>query len=164
MELFNKRLEKFICHFVVAMTAIMILIGNMQVIYRYVLQKSLTWSEETMRYMNIWITMIGACYGYKKGYFSVITLLSDYLKERSKVGSIVLNTIRIILAVFFFSSLAYFGYRFAIVNMRQLTAATRIPMGLIDIIIPISGIIGLLFVVEEISTFRKNNKGRSEKN
>ena len=46
--------------------AAMSLIIGVQIFMRYVVQESLTWSEELARYLFIWVSYFGVSYGVKK--------------------------------------------------------------------------------------------------
>ena len=130
------------------MASIMIVVAIAQVIARYVLQSSLSWSEELIRYLNIWVTMVGSAYGLKYGYFATITLFSDYLKKKSKVADKVVNIVQVILSIFFYSLLTYFGFKFAFSNMEQLSPTLRIPIGVVNMAMPIGGILGIFFALQ----------------
>ena len=46
----------------------------LQVFYRYVLGSSLSWSEESARFLFIWVVMLGASMGVKEGFHVAVTL------------------------------------------------------------------------------------------
>ncbi|WP_337997707.1 TRAP transporter small permease [Oleispirillum naphthae] len=56
----NATANRLIGHAVVLLFAAMTTIILMQVFFRYVLENSLSWSEELARYMFIWLTFLGA--------------------------------------------------------------------------------------------------------
>jgi len=58
----DENLEKVICVTLLAAMSVLIVV---QVFFRYVLQNSLSWSEELARYMFIWLIYIGISYGVK---------------------------------------------------------------------------------------------------
>lgn len=60
MRRFLDLLDKIIIAVLILILSVMLLVGAMQVIWRYVLQQSLSWSEELMRYLYVWATMLGA--------------------------------------------------------------------------------------------------------
>lgn len=62
LKLIDEYLEMSIC--VVLMIAIAVVLG-LQVFMRYVMQDSLSWSEELSRYMFIWLIYVGISYGAK---------------------------------------------------------------------------------------------------
>lgn len=66
------------------LTAMSLLIGA-QVFMRYVMQNSLTWSEELARYCFIWATYIGVSYGVKERAHICVTAVKDLFSERIRV-------------------------------------------------------------------------------
>jgi len=56
----NATANRLIGHVVVLFFAAMTTIILMQVFFRYVLENSLSWSEELARYLFIWLTFLGA--------------------------------------------------------------------------------------------------------
>ena len=62
LRLVNDKLEIFIC---VILMSVMAVLLNIQVFMRYVVQNSLSWTEELARYIFIWLVYIGISYGTK---------------------------------------------------------------------------------------------------
>ena len=65
-------LEAFLCLLLVALVALIFT----QVVTRYVLQVSLSWSEELARYLLMWLAMLSAAYGFKtRAHFALVFLV-----------------------------------------------------------------------------------------
>ena len=62
LKFLDENFELYIC--IVLMSA-MALILFVQVVMRYVLQSSLSWSEELARYLFVWLVYLGISYGAK---------------------------------------------------------------------------------------------------
>ncbi len=62
LKLLNEKLEMYICITLMSIIAIVLFI---QVFMRYVVQASLSWSEELARYLFVWLVYIGISYGAK---------------------------------------------------------------------------------------------------
>ena len=91
IKLIDDYLEMSIC--VVLISIIAIVLG-LQVFMRYVMQDSLSWSEELSRYLFVWLIYVGISYGAKimrhikidaslymfpKAYRSYIVIVGDFL-------------------------------------------------------------------------------------
>ena len=62
LKFLNDYLEETIC---IILMSVMTIIIFIQVIMRYVMHNSLSWSEELARYCFIWLIYIGVAYGCK---------------------------------------------------------------------------------------------------
>lgn len=63
LHFLNDYLEESIC---VTLMSVMTVVIFIQVVMRYVMHNSLSWSEELARYCFIWLIYIGVAYGCKK--------------------------------------------------------------------------------------------------
>ncbi len=61
-----------------AMTVIIFL----QVLFRYVLEFSLSWSEELARYLFVWLTFLGAGVAMRDGSHIEVSLVADLVKPK----------------------------------------------------------------------------------
>ena len=65
-------LEASLCLLLIALVALIFT----QVVTRYVLQVSLSWSEELARYLLMWLAMLSAAYGFKtRAHFALVFLV-----------------------------------------------------------------------------------------
>ncbi|MBQ6323024.1 MAG: TRAP transporter small permease [Lachnospiraceae bacterium] len=161
MKLLKKicdKIETSINVLLVIAAVLMIVIGLLQIIFRYVLQHSLSWSEETIRYLHVWVTTIGAAAVFYKGTFTSITIISDILEKKSKLTGKALTVIRYIFPFIFYGVLLYQGFNLSTVYMKKLTAATRIPMGIVYMCIPITGFLGVIFNIARLPEFLEKMK------
>ena len=62
LKFLNDYLEETIC---IILMSVMTIIIFIQVIMRYVMHNSLSWSEELARYCFVWLIYIGVAYGCK---------------------------------------------------------------------------------------------------
>ncbi|MBW6419761.1 TRAP transporter small permease [Celeribacter sp. PS-C1] len=63
----------------------MSLLIGLQVFMRYVMEASLTWSEELARYLFIWATYIGVSYGVRLQAHIRVTAFSELLPDRGQI-------------------------------------------------------------------------------
>ena len=74
MKTMQKGLKRFndstiwLCNQVeIALIALMMIVILIQVFFRYVLNNSLVWPEETARFLMVWMTFIAAPIAYRMG-------------------------------------------------------------------------------------------------
>ncbi len=98
-----------------------------QVVFRYVFNHSIYWSEEVGRYLLIWITFVGASVGFKRKAHVGI----DFLYERAR-GAIkdYLNIIIEIFILLLSAVMLIYGIKLSIFVRFQLSPALFLPMSL----------------------------------
>ena len=130
---------------VAAILLIAVILMNLaQVFYRYVLVDPLSWSEETMRYSTTWMVMLAGSSALFRGEHMVISLFDNiqYPKIRNFFRLLVLACIG-----GFCILLMWEGFPAAIDNMRQVSPATRIPMTIPYMAIPVGATLMLIKVL-----------------
>lgn len=70
----------------VALMGLMVLVILLQVVFRYVLNDALPWSEEAARFMMLWMAGLAAPSAYRWGGFVAIDMVPELLPK--KVGAI----------------------------------------------------------------------------
>ncbi len=129
------------------LVAAMVIIGAMQVFWRYVLAASLSWSEETLRYLNIWTIFLGISLGIPRGLHTAVEAIYSVL---SPAGGKALGKIVQILSCGFALLMVLVGAEFALFNGAQLSPTMRLPMLYVYIAIPIGGALAFLFSLGEL--------------
>jgi len=118
---------------IVALVAVM----SLQIVSR-VLFTATSWTEETARYLLIWLTFLGACLAYHRGRHIAVTVLADALPPHGRricQGLIALVTIA------FMSVLLQVGLDYMALQSFQQSAALRIPMSMVYAVMPLSAAI-----------------------
>ena len=136
---------KFIC---IALFAFMVLIGTYQILVRYIFNSPSTVSEELLTYSFTWMSLFAASYVFGKRDHMRMGFVADKLSpDKLKVLNIILEVIAIA-----FSSIVmvYGGISITKLSMTQKTASLGIPMGYIYLVIPISGILIVIYSVLNI--------------
>lgn len=120
-ELLRHPLEVAVCTILVALVAVTF----SQVVFRYVLQASLSWSEELARFLLMWLAALSTAYAMKTGAHFALHFVVDRTPPamRRLIGSAVAFSASTFLAVFTYQSL-----RFAIEVHDMLAPATRMSM------------------------------------
>lgn len=118
----------------IVFSSAMVISTFLQVIFRYLLNHPLFWSEELSRYCFVWIVFVGAAIAMKQGAHIGVDYFVKKLPSRFK------NYLKIainILIISFLFIIINQSILVVIVNMSQHSPAIGIPMGLIYLAIPV---------------------------
>lgn len=115
------------------------------VFWRYVLNDALSWTEETAKFLMVWLVFAGAPIALRKAEHASIDILPDRLPGRLRQGLFVLIYLMII---GFLAVLIDQGIAFALQAKSQTTATTNISMLYIFSAMPIGAVIMLLVGLE----------------
>jgi len=97
----------------------------MQVIWRYVLRSPLSWSEETARYLFVWVSFLGAITAARRGNHIGMEMLRDAL---SPTGKNLLRFVSNLVCILFFAMTCHYTIGVAPRTWKQLSPALEIPM------------------------------------
>lgn len=132
-----------------------------QVIFRYVLNHSLAWSEELARYIFIWQIWLGSSYCVKTNRHIRIDIFTNRLSANTrKIYEIVIALVSIIFCVF----LIYKGgvVMMMIARLKQTSPAMKIPIQFIYACVPISCALMVLRYLEHIFQLVRGGTEASE--
>lgn len=113
------------------------------------------WTEETSRYLFLWMMFVALAAGFNQAESSRVTLLltvgPKWLKKVSEI-------LYAVIVVAFFGFMVVYGIEVVKqqVMMKEMGTALQIPMYIIGICVPISGILGILGVVQSFVEYRGN--------
>ena len=136
---------------------IMLVVGFLQVFCRYVLSNSLSWSEELMRFIYVWVIMIGINLGIRHKSLAAITALSDIIAKKSRIMAVGLTLICLIVQLFVCAMLFWYGYQYT-VTAKQTSAAMLIPMKYVYIALPLGGLLGVVYTIEAAFSWSRDFK------
>lgn len=136
-------LDKVLVWADVCLFAFMVLVGTYQILVRYLFNRPSTVSEELLTYTFAWMSLLAATYVFgQKGHMRM-GFLADRLEARSRwilgIGTECL-TIAFTAVV-----MVYGGIRITMLTMTQKTAFLGIPMGYIYGIVPVCGVLILVY-------------------
>lgn len=144
----SRRTNALVEHSLFGLGAAMVGVVAAQVFFRYILNQSLFWSEELARYILVWLTFLGATVAYRRGVHPRIDLFG------SRLGPLAARTLRIaahLLAMAFFGLLVVNGARFAHFVRLQITPALQLPMWIVLVVLPVSGMLLILHAAAAIA-------------
>ena len=162
-----KKLDKIldnVMRFLMAVAMFALLAGGTwQIFTRWILRNPSTVTDEFLRYVLIWASMIGSAYCFYKDKH----LALDLVKGRAKGAFNVFLSVFIEAAIVFFVGyvFVYGGWKLA-ANATNVSSVMRIPFKLLYSILPISGIFIILArVLKYVQLFldSKEKKGENAK-
>jgi TRAP-type C4-dicarboxylate transport system permease small subunit len=134
---------KYVTIFLVATITIVVCAG---VYWRYVLNNSLAWTEETAKFLMVWMVFIGIPIALKTGSHAAIDALPNALPEK---GRQILYAVIYLVVLLLMAVLIYQGWGFALNARAQNTATTQISMMYVFGAMPFGGVI-MFFVSLEL--------------
>ena len=130
----------------------MVLAVCWQVITRFILKNPSTLTEEILRYLLVWTTMVGGAYAYGRRKHLSINMLTKKLPFRQQKMLDIL--IQIIVIAFAVVVMIMGGFHLVGTTSNQTSAALHLPMPYVYASIPVGGILiifySLIFIMEDI--------------
>ena len=118
-----------------------------QVFCRYVLNFSIPWSEELSRFLFTWVVFAGIpTLIYRSGMTSFNLFLSRLKGWRSRFMSLFISASYIL----FFYYLSRGSIPLVKRQMMQMATSINVPMGMIYMVIPVSGILAIIVIIERL--------------
>lgn len=139
-----KRLLDRIILFVSSIMLILLVLGALwQVFSRYVLGAPSTFTNELLGFLLVWVSLLGASYAFGSNEHLSLTFISNKFKGKKKLIITVLNDLFILL--FAVLVLIKGGLQAVNMTMTQVTPVLGVRMGIIYSILPISGLIIVIY-------------------
>lgn len=141
----------------------MLVIIFFQVISRYIFGYTFDWSEELSRFLFVWVVFIGSALIIgDKGHMAV-QLLPDRLSG-TKAGFFLQLFIKAASLVFILLLIIQ-GSKMTKTMMFQTAPALNLPMGIVYVIIPVSGVLMLLYLIRDsLILFAEHKKSPGKEN
>ena len=150
MNLIENRLNTILEKILVVILGVMVINVSWQVFSRYVLANPSSFTDELARYLMIWLGVMGTAYVSGKRLHVAIDILPDKLSPKRQVKlKKIINLIIILFATLIFvvggSKLVYLSY-----ILGQKSAALQIPLYVVYLCIPLSGLCIVFFKMCDI--------------
>ena len=128
--------------------AAMVIIGTYQIVTRLVFNSPSTVSEELLTYSFTWMALLATAYVFGKRDHMRMGFLADKFSDKAqKALSIAAEVLIMLLAG---AVMVYGGVTIVQLTMTQSTASLGIPMGVVYIILPVSGILIVFYSILNI--------------
>ena len=127
---------------------LMTLLTCWQVFTRYILGRPSSWSEELVSYLFAWMALFGASLVVgERGHMNIPLLVEKSTPNVRKGLSILAE---VIAALFAGIILVFGGIQITDLAMAQMTSALGVPVGLFYIVLPLSGILNIVYCILNI--------------
>ncbi|MBZ9630036.1 TRAP transporter small permease [Salegentibacter sp. LM13S] len=143
-------LDKILGSLLVFLMVVMVTAVSWQVFSRYILQSSSSFTEEIARYLLIWIGILGAAFIAGQQQHLSIDILAPKLSPKNRIKlrmgiNVLIILFCLLVLVIGGSNLVYLNYL-----LGQTSAALNIPLGAVYTVIPISGVLVIIYKVNEL--------------
>ena len=119
-----------------------------QVLTRYVLKNPSSWSEELVSYLFAWMALLGASLvAGERGHMN-IPLLMDRMGPAARKSLAVFS--EIVACLFAGIILVFGGIQITSLAMGQMTSSLGIAIGIFYIVLPLSGILNIIYTILNI--------------
>ncbi len=149
MELRNK-IDKILGHTLSIIMGIMVLNVLWQVFTRFVVGTPSSFTDELARYLMIWVGVLGAAYISGRKMHVAIDLFPTKLNKDGQVKLKIF--VNILIIVFCLGAFVVGGLRLVYItySLEQYSPALQIPLALVYLVIPISGLLIIFYKISDI--------------
>ena len=127
---------------------VMVILTCWQVVTRYVLKNPSSWSEELVSYLFAWMALLGAALvAGERGHMNIPIVVERMGTKGRKFFAIFAE---IVACVFAGVILVYGGLQITNLAMGQMTSALGIPVGIFYVVLPLSGVLNIIYTILNI--------------
>lgn len=146
---------------IVALFMLMTLIGTYQIVTRYFFKRPSTVSEELLTYSFTWMALLASAYVFGKRDHMRMGFLAD--KITGNVRKYLELAIDLLTFAFAGIVMVYGGTAITKLTMIQNTASLRVPMGYIYVIVPVTGVLIMIFsLINAVDMLHKDFSEKGE--
>lgn len=141
----------------------MLLIATAQIFFRYVVNYSISWSQDLLTYMLIWSVFIGISLAVKKRRHIKVELAYVFVSQKNQFYLKVLSNVVFIIFCLIFSYFSLKKVYSLMFVLPQMSESTGLSMWMIQIAIPVGFILSIYRLIVDtklLFTERKQEMGR----
>ena len=137
----TRAIDKALAAVLIALMSIMVITVTWQVITRYLLNSSSSYTEELATYLLIWISLLGAAYALRvKAHLGIDIVVRRLDDGRRKAARVIAYCMIIVFALV--ALVLGGGWLVAVtLDLNQLSAAFQVPVGYVYTVLPLSGLL-----------------------
>lgn len=125
----------------------MFVLGIATVVFRFLIQSSLAFPDEMIRYLFVWMIALGSGVAFRRNIHAAIGILVAYLPASLKRAALLLSTA---LCIVFFVAIFWSGVQMTQRVVPQISPALEVSMAWVYGAIPAGMAILLIFAVEQL--------------
>ena len=139
--------EKLVSRVLIALLCTFVSIVIVQVVARYIFKSPLTWTEQTARYMFIWMIMLGIPVTFRKNMNAAFDLVTSRMDKKIVDFINIFNTLLItFFAGYYFFSSMHLVFR----STKTIAQGINIPINYVYIAQPICAGLLILYCLEKL--------------
>ena len=150
MENIRKYIDKFLALVLIITMTVLVIDVVWQVLARYIVKSPSSFTDELARFLLIWVGLLGSAYALGKKKHLAIDLLPSKLSGKPKR---ILNVFISVLVISFAALvLVVGGIRLVYITftLNQISPALGIPIGYVYLVLPLSGLLMIVYGILEI--------------
>lgn len=124
---------------------VMFVLGVAVVFFRFVAERSLTFPDELIRYLFIWLVMLGAALAFRRGIHAAISMLTGALPAAMERAALICATLA---SIVFFMVLVWNGILLTRMVVPQISPAMEVSMAWVYAAVPVGGGFLLIYAIE----------------
>ena len=145
-------LELILCSLLVSI----VIITFVQVLFRYVFQFSLAWTEELARYIFLWLAALSIAYAFKTKSHFALTFLVDRVQK--KYRNVIYKTVNVLMLLFL-SIFVWKSFEYTLSVIDQFGPGTGLSMSVPYSSSFFGGILMIYYIVQDfIKMTTRNSK------
>lgn len=142
------RINQFIDFLAWALLGIIVSISLLAVFFRYVINDSLYWSDEMVRYLFVWLTMVGSVIVFRDRQHIRVVYFLSLLPEKLRH---VLERVSLVLTTLFFLSMVVLGSLWVFETRASLTSTLQWPLNwFFYASLPLTSLLGVLYGIRRL--------------
>lgn len=153
LEKIRKVIDVVLSYACAFLFALMVVVGTYQIVTRYFFNSPSTISEELLTYSFTWMALLSSALVFGKRDHMRMGFIADKLTGTPK--KVLEIVIELMILVFTAGVMVWGGYTIMQLSMTQITASLGIPMGVVYIVLPLSGVLIVIYSVLNIIDLAK---------
>lgn len=144
-------LELILCSLLVSI----VIITFVQVLFRYVFQFSLAWTEELARYIFLWLAALSIAHGFKSKSHFALTFLVDRFQKKYRI--IIITAVNVLM-ILFSSIFVWKSIEYTLSVIDQVGPGTGLSMAIPYSSAAVGGTLMVYYIIQNMILMLQKNK------